>query len=652
MPAPVVLSSMRPPADELRAGSGSFAEAVAGAYQSGLPIRFEGLFAGETRRRISVPGYPFQRERYWIRAPKRRRSVEGHPLLGLRRESASGEVTYETELFPTDPEWLNDHRVFERVIAPGALYGTMAAAASLAGAGGPVDVEDMQLHSPLVFAEDSQGDEAGADGRKIQLLVSDSGDDGLDRLQIMSKGSAETEWTLHAECRVAGGVGAPGAVERVDLERLKDGLAPVDASVLYQARASTGIDLGGSFRTLGNLWARQGEALGEVSLREGTGLTHPEIHPLVLDGCFQVVAAARIQGSAEDETTYLPFGWERLWLAAGEFPEKVVCHVRMHEATEESNAEAGVPAEVLSGELRIYDLDGVLLGGLDGYTIKRATRAALFSAIEGVNDLLYEVVWRERSLVPAIIAADFLPEPAAAAGGLIPLADYLEEEGVARADRTALLSDLDRWSRARAIWTLEKLGWRRTAGEVVESEELRQQLGVIDEHERVFRRMLEMLARSDVLQEDDRRFIVKAGQDDSLPEDVQPDPESFADHLAELHPHGATEIGLFRRCGAALPDVLRGQMDPLTLLFSSGYPTPGDLYLDAPIARAANRLLRDAVRALVSKLPAGRRLRVIEVGAGTGSATASVLPELPEGQFDYMYTDISAGFFAEAESRF
>ncbi|MXX89418.1 MAG: SDR family NAD(P)-dependent oxidoreductase [Boseongicola sp. SB0665_bin_10] len=651
-PAPVVLSSLRPAPTDSPEGSGSIAEAVAGAYRSGLPIRFEGLFPGETRRRISVPGYPFQRERYWLSAPRQRRSVEGHPLLGLRRESASGEITYETDLFPKDPEWLNDHRVFERVIAPGALYGTMAASASRAGASGPVVVEDMQLHNPLVFAEEAQGDEAGTNGRKVQILISDSGDEGPGRLQILSKGSAETEWTLHAECRVAGGTSAPGAVERVDLERLKDELSPVDASVLYQARASTGIDLGGSFRSLGNLWARQGEALGEVSLQDGAGLTGPEIHPLVLDGCFQVVAAARIQGSAEDETTYLPFGWERLWLAADVFPEKVVCHVRMHAATEDSQAETGVPAEVLSGELRIYDLDGALLGGLDGYTIKRATRAALFSAIEGVNDLLYEVVWRERSLVPAIIAADFLPEPAVAAGGLMPLADYLEEEGVARAHRSALLSDLDRWSRARAIWTLEKLGWRRSAGEIVESEELRRQLGVMDEHKRVFRRILEMLARSDVLQEDGDRFVVKAGHDDPLPEDVRPDPESFADNLAELHPHGATEIGLFRRCGAALPDVLRGEMDPLTLLFSSGYPTPGDLYLDAPIARAANRLLRDAVRALVAKLPAGRRLRVIEVGAGTGSATASVLPELPEGRFDYMYTDISAGFFAEAESRF
>ena len=50
----------------LASANHTFVESVAAAYQAGLPVTFEGLFAGEVRRRISLPGYPFQRERYWI----------------------------------------------------------------------------------------------------------------------------------------------------------------------------------------------------------------------------------------------------------------------------------------------------------------------------------------------------------------------------------------------------------------------------------------------------------------------------------------------------------------------------------------------------------------------------------------------------------
>ena len=41
-----------------------------GAYEAGLPVAFAGLFAGETRRRISVPGYPFEHRCYWVESPK------------------------------------------------------------------------------------------------------------------------------------------------------------------------------------------------------------------------------------------------------------------------------------------------------------------------------------------------------------------------------------------------------------------------------------------------------------------------------------------------------------------------------------------------------------------------------------------------------
>ena len=649
-PAPVVLSSLCPPSDstEETGRIDGFVEEVAGAYQAGLPIRFEGLFSGETRRRISLPSYPFQRERHWIESPRRRRGSAGHALLGARHESARGEITFETEIFPSDPAWLSDHRVFNRVVAPGALYGAMAASASFLEGSGPVVVEDMQLHNPLVFEENENG--ADEEGRKVQVVLDAFEPTSPRGVQIFSKGS-EGGWTVHVEGRLLPGAPDPEAGERIDLEGLKAGLSPVEVAGYYRHRASTGVDLRNSFCTLGRVWSRPGEAVGEVSLPESLTRHGLDVHPLVLDGCFQVVGAARNLAGSEGGAAYLPFGWERLWLA-GPLPERVVCHARLSDASRQAETGEGEPAEILSGELRIYDPNGVLLGRLSGYTVKRATRAALLSAIEGVKDLLYEVVWRERDLPPGITPAHFFPSPATVAAGSQLFAGYLKDAGVDPDDRDALLSNLERWSRSRALATLEELGWRRRAGETVEPEALRSRLNVLPEHKRLFRRMLEMLARSGVLEEAGDGFVVVVGPEDRLPAEMPGDLEEFSSRLTELHPHGLTEIGLFRRSGQALAEVLRGREDPLTLLFSSGEPTAADLYLKAPVARAANRMLSEAVRKLVAALPEGRRLRVIEVGAGTGSATASVLPELPEGRFDYTYTDISAGFFAEAEARF
>ena len=45
---------------------GGFAADVGHAYELGLSISFSGLFAGETRRRIGLPIYPFQRRRHWV----------------------------------------------------------------------------------------------------------------------------------------------------------------------------------------------------------------------------------------------------------------------------------------------------------------------------------------------------------------------------------------------------------------------------------------------------------------------------------------------------------------------------------------------------------------------------------------------------------
>ncbi len=653
--APRVLASLqRPsqdeekPADEMET---SFPGAVAGAYEAGLDLSFQGLFAGEERRRISLPGYPFQRERYWVEAPKRRRRSVGLPLLGERHESASGEITFETEVLPSDPPWMTDHRVFGRVIAPGALYGAMAISASTAEGSGSMLVEDMQFHNALIFGEEDS--EGGGAGREVQVLLDAPGDEPSRLVRIFSKGEAGEDWTLHAECRAPSGANAQQATEQVDLESMKAGLTPEDVPAFYRAKAGVGIDLGPSFRTLGRVWSRQGEALGEVYFPEALGANALDVHPLLLDGCFQVMGAARNPGGAEDGITYLPFGWERLWLA-DRLPDRLLCHVRMREAptSQEPSAETGVGPEVFVGDFRLYDTTGVLVGELSGFMVKRATRAALLSALEGLDDLLYEVVWRESALAPGMLPADFFPSPGEIAERWGPFSDYLAAEGVDASLRPALLTDLSCMARHFALSALEKLGWERKAGAVVDTEDLRWRLGVKDEHGKLFRRMLEILAGAGVLEAAGDGFVVAVGAGAPLPEGIPGDPEEFAAGVSERYSYASNEIGLFRRSAGALAEVLRGEEDPLSLLFGSGEPSAADLYFKAPVWRAANRMLGDAVRTLVAGLPEGRRLRVIEVGAGTGSATESVLPELPEGRFDYTYTDISAGFFAQAEGLF
>ena len=646
-----VASLLRPPGGRsggAEAGSG-FPEAVARVYESGATLSFDGLFAGEARRRISVPGYPFEHRRHWVTGTRRRRSAGGHPLLGTRHDSPRGETFFSTEIATSDPPWLDDHRVFGRVLAPGALFGAMAASAVWPGAGGSVVVEDLQFSSPLVLADGDPEDDPAQHARELQMALEDAGNDPWRRFEVFSRAAGEDGWTLHAEGRVAT-EGAPAERGRVDVAALTAGLATEEVSAFYRSRAEGGVQLGPQFQTLRSLWSGDGEAVGEVVLPEAVDRRATEAHPVLLDGCLQVMATARRGAGVEDDGAYLFFGFDRFWLA-DVMPERLFCQALLRNPPA-AGAPGDGPVEVISGDLRLFDAGGTEIGGLSGYTVKRATRAALLSATEGVKDLLYEVVWRDPPPAPAVLPADFLPAPADVAAGSDPFSAYLAAEGVDPGAQEALLTDLERLALTYALVALERLGWERRKGERLDPEPLRQRFGVGDEHRRLFRRMFEMLAGAGVLEIDGDGFRVVVGPTDPLPEEMPADPDEFATRMAAQYPHGSSEVELFRRCAGALADVLVGRADPLTLLFGSGEPTAAYVYREAPVARAANKMLGDAVARLLSDLPAGRRLRVLEVGAGTGSGTASVLPELPEGGFDYVYTDISAGFFAEAEAQF
>ena len=650
---PVIASMVRPPHDETEPPidqTRGFISAVAAAYQAGLPIDFRDLYAGEARRRVPVPEYPFQRYRHWVEEPRRQRASTDHPVLGTRHESPRGEVYFETELLPDDPAWLSDHRVFGRVIAPGALYGVMAVEAFRAEESGGVVIEDMQMQAPLLFSEIDEDGTPDDAARAVQLLLEAPDDESAREFEIYSRGSGEESWTLHARGKLSSVTENADAAGHATIEDLKAGLESLDISEFYRAKREANLDFGPLFRTVDSAFTGNGTAVGEVSLPEGLTSNELAVHPILLDACLQVVSAARATHETASSATYLPFAWDRLWLSGG-LPERVICHATMR-ATDQADASgAQTVPEVIAADLDIYSMEGEQLGGITGFTAKRANRDSVLSTQKSVQDLLYDIVWEDRPL-PLVQPADFLPKPASIQDKTPSFAEYISREGVDWNDRTALLRDLERLSWSYALATLNNLGWRHTAGNVIEPETLRQELGVMDEHSKLFTRVLELLARAGVLKELDGAFHALVALDEALPAELPPDPDAFAAEMLERYPHGSIEVALCRRAAGELADILRGQTDPLTVLFGSGDPTPADLFISTPASRAVNNMLGDTIAALLKDAPEGRRLRIIEVGAGTGSATVSVLPHFPEGRFEYTYTDISAGFFAEAEAQF
>jgi malonyl CoA-acyl carrier protein transacylase len=258
-----------------------------------------------------------------------------------------------------------------------------------------------------------------------------------------------------------------------------------------------------------------------------------------------------------------------------------------------------------------------------------------------VRSMLHEVVWIE---APAKETGFPLPE--VLGRELEPVLTQLASENALDAYSDFAVG-LDQLAARYIVRALAGLGFTLREGDSFEDEVLRNRLGVLDRHSRLFRRMLDILAEDCVLKHTGGTWRV-------LKDDVSGDSEPFAETLLSQHPDCAAELRLTRRCGRSLAEVLRGE-DPLPLLFPEGsLADTENLYQASPPARTYNSLIASALKTALRDWPADRPLRILEIGAGTGSTTAYVLPALAAHgvTFDYTFTDVGKVFLQRARDKF
>ncbi|MBM7173642.1 acyltransferase domain-containing protein, partial [Streptomyces sp. G44] len=369
----LVLGSLR--RDE--GGLERFVTSLAEGWVRGLPVDWSPLLAGG--RRVDLPTYAFQRERFWPEAAAGfvgdvtsvGQSPAGHPLLGAAVElvDSNGFLLTGRLSVQTHP-WLADHVVSGAVFLPGTAFVELAVHAG--DQVGCDTVEELTLEAPLVLPE--QG------GTHVQLTVGAPDDAGRRPLSVHSRadGAAPDEpwnrhatgWLSHAGQRAGADLTAwpPRDAEAVDIEGLYPGLAEV------------GLAYGPVFRGLRAVWRHGHEVFAEVALpeQEAERATSYGLHPALLDAALHAIGLGDFV--AETGRAGLPFEWSGVSLYA---TGAAAARVRL------------TPAGPNAVTVEVADGNGAPVATVDSLVLRQVSGDQLAVARPAHHDSLFRLDWAE-----------------------------------------------------------------------------------------------------------------------------------------------------------------------------------------------------------------------------------------------------------------
>ncbi|WP_018262949.1 type I polyketide synthase [Methylobacterium sp. WSM2598] len=366
-------------------------EAAAHLYTAGVNLDWESYDRDFGRRKLSLPTYPFQRQRYWMANDKPARLVlagsRRHPLLASSVESAvaPGTTIAIAELEPGAPEYLADHRVYGRVLVPAAAFLEIALAA------GAESLRTDELAISDVVFEQACILEEGA-GRQLQcVLTREEGSDAHD-FQLLGKGQG---WSRHASGRIAAVAGEDSLALKPDqdLDAIRARCAEdLVGEQCYERFQTTGIAYGPAFQGLDRVSRGPKEALARLSLPEAARAcpeTGYHLHPVILDSCFQLLAHS-IPDDGPAGIAYLPVGIETLRVRKLPSDGELHGHVVLRD---------GGDGKAFTGDARILGARGEVLAEILGLRVVQAAKESVLKSL-GVadQDLLYELRWLPRPL--------------------------------------------------------------------------------------------------------------------------------------------------------------------------------------------------------------------------------------------------------------
>ncbi len=559
----------------------SLAQGAATLYNVGAAIDWSGLYPMPGVRLTDFPTYPFERERHWIGPPAR----AAHDWRGERLSTALSARVYEAVWSVGEPASLRDHCVSGGPLAPLAAYIELMHHAVADASTSAWLMTDIGIAAGLRL-----------DGKTVVQTIAEPGVDGRWLIGVHSRLTDEDVWREHASCTVAPLTTPTSTVTSLDFAQRRC-TGEVAADEHYAACRQRGIDYGPRFRTVASLWHGPGEALVFVRQAADTiGGPQETLPPSMLDGALQ--AALCLVHAQAGAGTFLPVSIARLEVRAP-LDRELWAHATL----------SASPTDPLI-DLDLFASDGSLCARVVALRFRlQALPAADLDA--RISDLLYDVEWQVRECGDSVPLPRFIPPLRSMGASVLAEAnEVVNSDRVFAGRQGALRSELDKLSRSLIVRALRQLGWAPAVGDSVEPTKLMQALGVVPRHAQLMRRFMTIFEEDGLLARSGDHWRILA-LDDTLGTGM------WFNRLRQDFPEAWRELKLLGSCGEGLASVLIGETDPLSLLFPDG-DTDGlaEFYTHAATFATINPMLQSAVAHLVRARPAGRGIRVLEIGAG------------------------------------
>ncbi|MEA5554859.1 type I polyketide synthase [Nodularia spumigena] len=594
---------------------------LAQLYVRGANINWKEFHRYRPGQKISLPNSPFIRKHYWVTAVnEQQNSVSkshhyGHPLLGERLPSPLSSIQYRASISQNNPAFLAEHQVFEQAIFPGAAFIEMALAAA---EGKAVSLANIEFTKALLL---------GNTENVLQLIIE------------QNLGNQDS-FSIYNQVDKIWDILVTGKLEKLKaIDAIKQNLTEIqaecpenlDINSFYHTYQKSGVNYGKSFQLIQKIQRGNNCAFAQIKLTEPLSLEARkyQFHPTMLDACFQAIAAILFQ--QESSVTYVPISIANFQFFRS--PDAIVISaVRLTK-----NAH-----NLIVSDIDIYSEQGELLVAITGFELKSVQRQEIIRAQNQAPSYLEEWIplapllpdGRDSLLTPDVIKTQVQPQELEQ-----QLADKLRQY-------ERLLGEMETLS-INYIWeVLEKLNWQPKLGQTYPEAEIAAQGGVVDFYRPLLSRCLAILAEEGILTQQKDGWLL-AKQPSTSASQLQ------IPHLCHEFPDYLAEINLIERCGSALAAVMRRQIEPLELLFPQGdLNAIASVYSDAAGAKLMNELIAETLKCALANLPTNRRLRILEIGGGTASATTAILPHLNNSHIEYVFTDISSIFLTRAKEKF